>query len=298
MNSVINMLASATLFELMVAIGLGVSISDVARVGRNSWLIARAAAASYVCVPAAAIALLVLFQTDPFVAVGFLIIAVCPGAPYGPPFTALAKGDVTVSVGLMVVLAGSSAVLTPLLLALLLPAVLPYLPALPDESGPLVVDAAKIVVTLLALQFLPLAIGLAVRHWRPALAQGWKTPADRLSLVLNLALFALIFWAQFDMLTQVPLRGYFGMLLLVLASILAGGLLSERRLKSAMVMATAVRNAGVCLVIATAAFAGTRAVTAVTAFALFQTVLMALIALAWGRLWNDAPRRFRNGEIG
>lgn len=283
MNAVINILASATLFELMVAIGLGVSISDVVRVGRDVGLIARAALASYVCVPAAAIALLILFQADPMVAVGFLIIAVCPGAPYGPPFTALARGDVAAAVGLMVMLAGSSALLAPLLLAALLPVVMPHLPPLPEEAEALAVDAGKIAMTLLLAQFLPLAIGMAVRHRWPKLADRLKKPADRLSLILNLALFALILWAQWDMIRDVSLQGYFGMLLLVTASIAAGAALGGRDQKIAMVMATSVRNVGVCLVIVTAAFPGTRAVVAVTAFALVQTILMALIALAWGR---------------
>ena len=51
----------------------------------------------------------------------FLICAVCPGAPYGPPFTGMAKGKVGVAVGLMVILAGSSALVAPLLLHGLLP---------------------------------------------------------------------------------------------------------------------------------------------------------------------------------
>jgi hypothetical protein len=40
-----------------------------------------------------------------------------------------------------------------------------------------------------------------------------------------------------------------------------------------------VRNVAVSLVIATASFRGTQAVTAVTAFAVFQTVVMAFVAL-------------------
>jgi BASS family bile acid:Na+ symporter len=51
-----------------------------------------------------------------------------------------------------------------------------------------------------------------------------------------------------------------------------------------MAMATGVRNVGVSLVIATGSFAGTAAVTAATAFAVFQTVVMAIIALIWGRM--------------
>ena len=49
-------------------------------------------------------------------------------------------------------------------------------------------------------------------------------------------------------------------------------------------MITGVRNVGVSLVIAASSFPGTAAVTAATAFALVQTVLMALVALVWGRL--------------
>jgi BASS family bile acid:Na+ symporter len=284
LNQMINILAPITLFEMMVAIGMGVTLADVLRVGTDWRLVSKAAAANYVCVPAAAIGLLVLFQADPFVAAGFLIVAVCPGAPYGPPFTGMAKGNVAVSVGLMIVLAGSSALATPLLLAGLFPVVLPLLPALPAESAPLAIDGGKVVATLLIAQFLPLCIGIALRYWRPALADRLQTPANRLSAVLNLTLLALIVWTQFDMLIAVPLRGYVGMSLLVFASIGAGWLFGGKGYRSAMVMATSVRNVGVCLVIVTTAFAGTRAVAAVTAFALFQTIVMALVALAWGRL--------------
>jgi BASS family bile acid:Na+ symporter len=232
---------------------------------------------------------LILFNADPFVAAGFLIVAVCPGAPYGPPFTGIARGNVVVSVGLMVILAGSSALLAPLLLKALLPFLLQYLPPLPAESPPLRIDALKIVGTLLIAQFLPLCIGLGLRQWKPAVAERLKKPANLLSMVLNLTLLALIIYVQWDMLLAIPLRGFLGMFLLVLAAVVAGALLGSGGNRSAMVMATSVRNVGVGLVIVTAAFAGTQAVAATTAFALFQTVVMALIAVCWGRLATGQP---------
>jgi BASS family bile acid:Na+ symporter len=284
MNQLINLVASITLFELMVAIGLGVTFAEVMLVARDWKLITKAVLASYVFVPAAAVGLLVLFQADPYVASGFLICAVCPGAPYGPPFTGIAKGKVGVAVGLMVVLAGSSAVAAPLLLHGLLPFVLRFLPALPPDSPPLAIDAIKVVTTLMVAQFIPLCLGLALRQWRPTLADRLKKPANLISMVLNLTTLILIFFAQFDMLIGIPLRGYIGMLALVLAGVAAGWLLGGSGNASAMVMATSVRNVGVALVIVTGVFAGTRAVAAATAFALFQTVVMALIAAVWGRL--------------
>jgi BASS family bile acid:Na+ symporter len=286
LNQAINALASLTLFEMMLAIGLGVSIADVLRVVRDPRLLAKAFIASYVLVPAAAVGLLIAFHADPFVAAGFLVAAVCPGAPYGPPLTGLARGDIVVSVGLMVVLAASSALAAPLLLGLLLPFVLQNLSGAPAETPELTIDATRMVTTLLLTQFLPLSIGLALRHVRPALAEAMTRPANQISLLLNLAMLGLILYAQYEMLLAIPLHAYSGMLALVLAGVAAGCLVNgtKAETRSALAIATSVRNVGVALVIVTGAFAGTRAVAAATAFALFQTVVMVFVALAWGRL--------------
>src|SRR5262245_33537520 len=119
-DQLINVLVTITLIEMMAAIGLGVTFVDLAGVASNWRLVGRAAAANYLLVPAATVGLLLLFDATPMVAAGFLILAVCPGAPYGPPFTALARGNVAVAVGLMVLLAGSSALIAPILLRYLL----------------------------------------------------------------------------------------------------------------------------------------------------------------------------------
>jgi BASS family bile acid:Na+ symporter len=278
LNQLINVLATVTLVEMMVAIGLGVTVAELAGVAKDWRLVGRAALANYVCFPAAAVGLLLVFQSDPLIAAGFLIAAVCPGAPYGPPFTGLARGNVAVAVGLMVLLAGSSAIVAPLLLRVLLPV------TSGDVQGH--VDAGQMVGTLLTVQFLPLCVGLAVRHRRPALAARLKKPAGLLSMVLNLATLAVVIGVQFDMLVGIPVRAFAGMFALVLAGLAAGWLLGGpgNDARTAMAMATAVRNVGVGLVIATISFPGTPAVTATTAFAIFQTVVLAVVALAWGRL--------------
>ena len=159
----INILVPITLIEMMIAIGLGVSFAELAAVARNWRLVTKAALANYLCVPVVTVGLLLLFHpADPMVPAGFLILAVCPGAPFGPGCTKLAKGNVAAAVGLMVMLAGSSAIAAPVLLYLLLP--------LMSGSESLQVDAAKIVVTLLVTQLAPLCLGLGVRHWLPGLA--------------------------------------------------------------------------------------------------------------------------------
>jgi BASS family bile acid:Na+ symporter len=274
----VNLLVTVTLVEMMVALGLGVTLADLAGVVRNGRLVARAVLANYVVVPAVTVGLLLLIDPHPMVAAGFLILAVCPGAPFGPPFTAVARGNVAASVGVMVILAGSSALLAPVLLRLLLP--------LASGDEPLRVDTVKIVSTLLLTQVLPLGVGLAVRHWRPVLAARLLGPATLLSKVLGLVVVGCILATQYHVFGEIRLIGYAGMLALLLASLVAGWLLggpgSDNR--KAMTLTTSLRNVAVGLVIATGNFAGTPAVTAALAYGVFEVLGSLGLALAWRRL--------------
>ena len=272
-----NLGVTLTLIEVMATIGLGVTLTQVARVAQNVHLVAKATIANYLLAPAAAVALIMVFHPHPLVAAGLLLAAVCPGAP----FTALAKGNVPVAVGLMVILAGSSAILAPLLLSALLPLV--------AGRGDLRVDTLKIVTTLLVCQLTPLFIGLVLRERRPRLAQKLKKPGTRMGIVLNIVVFITILAVQFHLLRQIHVTGFAGMLLLVVAFTAAGWLLGgpgadNRR---AVALSTGVRNVGVSMVIATGSFPNTPAVTAALVFALLQTVVLALAAAAWGRLRHD-----------
>ena len=277
-DRLINILAAITLIEMMVTIGLGVTLSDVLRVSRSWSLVARAVLANYILVPAAAVGLLLLFRANPLVAVGFLVAAICPGAPYGPPLTAMAKGNVPVSVGLMVILAGSSAIVAPLLLQFLLPLV--------AGDTPLTISVVKIIGTLLGAQLLPLCVGLLLRHQYPSLADKLRGPAGVLSASLNLLTLAVILFVQFRLLTEIRLIGYVGMLSLLIVTMVAGALAAKRtpEERKGMVITTSVRNVGVSLVIVSGSFPGTAAITSATVYALFQTIVMVLVALAWGRL--------------
>jgi BASS family bile acid:Na+ symporter len=274
----IQILVPITLIEMMVAIGLGVKLAELTAIARNWRLVMKAALANYLCVPVVTVGLLLLLQpTDLMVPAGFLILAVCPGAPFGPGCTRIAKGNVATAVGLMVLLAGSSALAAPLLLHFLLP--------LLSASKTLHVDAVKIVVTLLVTQLAPLCLGLSIRHWLPGLANKLQAPANVLSAILNLATFSMVLVVYFPLLIEIRLRGYVGMLVLLVTSWAAGWLLggpgSENRKASALT--TSLRNVGVGLVIATGNFGGTAAVTAVLAYGIIEIVGSLLLALAWGR---------------
>ncbi len=271
-------LIALTLIDMMVAIGLGITLAELIAVARNWRLLAKAALANYICVPAATIGLLLLLGTPPLEATGFLILAVCPGAPFGPPFASIARGNVPVAVGLMVVLAGSSALIAPLLLGVLLPWV--------AGEEPLSIDMLKIVTTLLVTQLLPLCGGLALRHFRPAWALRLIAPADISCKVLTLLTCGLVLAMQMQTLAETRVASVFGMLALLLASFASGWLFGgpSHEIRKTVTLTTSLRNVAVGLVIVNGNFAGTPAVTATLAYAMVEILGSFLLALWWSRL--------------
>jgi BASS family bile acid:Na+ symporter len=185
---------------------------------------------------------------------------------------------VGVSAGLMVMLVGSSAILSPALLRGL------ARPLAGDQ--PLDVDVVRITLTLLFGQVLPLLAGMAVTHWRPRTSAALVTPSLYAAKILNLVFFTLVVVAQYKLILQIRPLAWAGMLALLLGSVFVGWACGgadggDRR---AMALTTAVRNKGVAMVIATSAFAGTPAVSAAMIYGLASFLGALLLAVGWARL--------------
>ena len=276
-DKIINLLVVITLAEMMITLGMSLTVNELTAITRDRKLLAKAVLANYLCVPAAAVGLLLFFRVQSMAAAGILILAVCPGGPYGPPCTAIAKGNVSISVGLMVVLAGSSAIMAPLLL--------PPLVSLVAGEGVLQISGFKILMALLASQLLPLCGGLMLRHKRPVLAERLFKPAERLSMILNVLTCGVVLVVQFQLLREIPVVVYVTMLALLLVSFGTGwswgGAGSANR--RTMTLVTSVRNVAVSLAIVTRNFPGTSAVSVALAYGVFQILGSLLLAVWWGR---------------
>ena len=145
----------------------------------------------------------------------------------------------------MTVLAGSSALISPVLLLQF------------SGNRGLTIDPAKLVVTLLQTQPLPHLAGIAERL---------KKPLDQGTKVLNLVVLTLILYAHFHPLKEVKLSGLLGMVVSI-ASLAAGYLLSGNSTEDHKVVAqtTGLPNVVVSMGVASANFAGTPALPAVVA---------------------------------
>jgi BASS family bile acid:Na+ symporter len=235
----ITLVNVTALVTIMLSMGLQVKWQAVTASTRPVLLVVLGLFANYVLVPAVTLGLLYLFQANPMVSAGFFILAVCPGAPIGPPVTGIAKGNVPWAIGMMTILAGSSVFLSPALLSVLL--------AWTAPASDLRIDYLAILRTLLVAQMFPLAVGLSIHHWAPKLTQWIVKPLSVLANVLLLVLVGLIVATQYETLATIRLRGWTGMSLLLLASVAIGWLCggTDVAIRKALAVTTAARNAAV-----------------------------------------------------
>jgi len=279
--TLVNALTVAGLVAVMLSMGLKVRFGEVTASVRNVRLVLLSVVANFVLVPLATIGVLSLFDANPMVSVGFLILAVCPGAPVGPPFAAIARGDVPSAIGQMVVLAGLSALLSPALLGMLLGRLL--------SASELQIDYLAIVRTLLMAQILPLAVGLAIHHRLPKLAERAAKPIGLVANLLLVVVVVMLLMKEYETLALIRLRGWSGMVLLLAASLAIGWVCGGpgRPTRKALAVTTGAHNAAVALVIVSKNFADTPAVTAVIAYALLSILGTLACAFLFATVSDD-----------
>jgi bile acid:Na+ symporter, BASS family len=151
----------------MVAMGLGLKVTQVTAPLRNLRLVSMSLLANFVLMPAAAAVLARLLQLDEPLGVGLLLLSVAAGAPFLPKLTQIAKGNLAFAVALMVLLMVVTVAYMPLVLPMLLPGVS--------------VNPVRIAISLVLTMLLPLGVALGVNARLPAAAARAKPLFDRLS---------------------------------------------------------------------------------------------------------------------
>jgi len=256
----------------MLAMGLALTVAQIAAPLRNIRLVTLALLANFVLMPGAAFGIAKLLQLHESLAAGLLILGTAAGAPFLPKLASLAKGNLAFAVGLMVLLM----VLT-----------VGYMPlVLPRLMEGVTVDAGKIARSLVVLMMLPLAAGLAVKAWFAAIAARVKPPLDKTSNLSLIALIALLVIANFDKLLDVfGTRGILAGIVFIVAGYAIGHLLGGPGLDTRRVLAlgTSQRNIAAALVVAGQNFSDPRVVLMVVVVAIVGLLILMPLSRALSR---------------
>lgn len=167
----------------MVAMGLGLFVSEIVAPLRNIRLVAMSLVANFLLMPATAVLLARVLQLDQAFGIGLLLLGCAAGAPFLPKLAQIAKGDLAFAVALMVVLMVITVGYLPFVLPMLLPGVS--------------VSPGQIARSLLVLMLLPLAVALAVKAKLPGVATAVKPWCDRLSSLGLVAVVVLLVVVNF-----------------------------------------------------------------------------------------------------
>jgi predicted Na+-dependent transporter len=88
----------------MLSLGLSLTTKQIIDPLRNVRLVALALVANFILVPVFAYALTLILPLNESITIGLILLSTAAGAPFLPKLVEVAKGNITFSVGLMVLL--------------------------------------------------------------------------------------------------------------------------------------------------------------------------------------------------
>jgi BASS family bile acid:Na+ symporter len=145
---------------IMFTLGVGLTPADFARVGQRPLAFFIGALNQGILLPLVTFICVLAFGIRAEMAVGFMILAACPGGVTSNVISKLAKGDVALSVSLTAVISLASVVTVPLILGLSMGYFM-------GDAAPKI-DITKTAVTMFALTVVPVTLGLGARAMAPA----------------------------------------------------------------------------------------------------------------------------------
>lgn len=270
-GAVVETVTTIFVLSTMFSMGLKLSVGQLVDALRDRRLLTISLAVNLLAVPVVAFLLLRAIPVGPAYATGFLLLAVSPGAPFGPKFAEISDGDIAFASGLMAILCLLSVVTIPVSLVALAP-------------GDVVVDPVAIGRMVLRIQLLPLLAGLALSYRYASLGTRLYGPIQRLSDYSFVALIVLLLVVyRGEMLTLVG-TGTLALSAVVVAVSLAlgyalGGPVREQR--EVLATTTTARNAAIALFIATAGFSNPDVLAVVLGFSFVSVVGAGGVAVVW-----------------
>jgi len=255
----------------MLELGFSLTLAEILAPLKNMRLLVVSLVANFVVVPLLAVAVAKAMRLEEPFAVGLLLLALAPGAPFIPKVVQIARGNLAFATGLMVLLIVGTAADLPLLLPRLI-------------AGE--IDTWEVERSLFLLMLLPLFIGLTVHAKFHSLPAWLGSSMGFVANVSGLVVFVLIVVLNFQsVLSLFGTGAIFAALVLVVLSVFVGRLFggSDRAIRDALGLGTGLRNVGAALLVGAKNFNDPRVNVMVIVTALVGLFILVPVAGAWGR---------------
>jgi bile acid:Na+ symporter, BASS family len=206
-NLFTTLLLPIALGVLMLGMGLGLLPADFARVTRYPKAAIVGLVNQILVLPLIGFLIASIVPLRPEIAVGLLIVAICPGGPSSNVLTYLAKGDVALSVTLTAL----SSVITVFTIPLFANLALQYFAG---QERTIALPVIETMAQIFLITLLPVAIGMAIRARFPLLAKQLEPVTNRLAVVFLAVIVLLLVIREWNRLPLFILQAGIGVVLL------------------------------------------------------------------------------------
>jgi len=186
-----TVLLPLALAVVMLGMGLALVPDDFRRIGRDPKAVAVGTLSQMVLLPLIGALLVAVLPMPPAIAVGVMVLAICPAGPSSNLLTYLARGDVALSVSLTALNSLLTVVTIPVLSNLALRLFM-------GSETVIRLPIGTTMLRILLITLVPTAIGMAFRHERPALALRLEGLVSRLAAALLVGIILVLLVQEGD----------------------------------------------------------------------------------------------------
>lgn len=247
-DTIVNAAVPLAVFVIMFALGVGLTIHDFRGALTRPKALLLGIIAQVCIVPITGIVYVSILHLDPEIALGIVILALCPGGAMSNVLTRIAGGDVALSV----TLTGATNLLAVATLPVLTLLAVSYF----RGTGTGETDIQEVTQRVLLVVTVPVLLGALLRHFVPNVMRRYQRAIFRFSLAVFLLIIAWAFIESFEALYNgLAVLGWQLTVLIVVLFSLGYGIgwmftLSPSQ-RTTLALETGVQNSGLGLAAAT-----------------------------------------------
>jgi bile acid:Na+ symporter, BASS family len=214
-NLFTTVLLPLALAIVMLGMGLSLVPEDFKRITRYPSAVVIGTTCQVVLLPMIGLLIALVVPMERALAVGLVVLAVCPGGPSSNLMTYLAKGDVALSVTLTALSSIITVFTIPILINLTLQHFL-------EESAAIALPIGQTMLQIFLITLLPTVIGMVIRYRFPDTARRLEKQMARLAIGLLALIIVLLLVREGTKLPRFLVQVGISVLLLNLLATLAG----------------------------------------------------------------------------
>ncbi len=176
MGILLQVFLPLSLAFIMFSLGLGLTLGDFARVFKQPRAFVAGAIAQIVILPLTAYIMLRVYPLEGSLALGVMILALSPGGVTSNIMTKLAGGAVAISISLTAIVSLVAVITVPFLTAWAAETFMG------SEAPP--VNVTSLAVSMFMITAVPVAIGVAIRHFAGGFAERVEPAISKIAVVL------------------------------------------------------------------------------------------------------------------